>query len=86
MKKTKTFGFRRSVTQKKGLRMKNKAVFSVRLDAELYKKLIAVAEAEGRNVNNHMLHLIRTNIAYHERVHGRVDTSKVVLPAEDGES
>ncbi len=65
--------------------MKNKATFSVRLDEELYKKLIAVAEAEGRNVNNHMLHLIRTNIAYHERVHGRVDTTKVTLPAEDGE-
>ncbi len=63
--------------------MKNKAVFTVRLDEELYKKLIAVSAAEGRNVNNHMLHLIRTNIAYHERVHGKVDVSKVTLP-EDG--
>ncbi len=62
--------------------MKNKAEFSVRIDEELYKKLIAVAEAEGRSVNNHMLHLIRTNIAYHERVRGKVDVSKVTLPKE----
>ncbi len=62
--------------------MKNKATFTVRLDEELYKKLIAVAAAEGRNVNNHMLHLIRTNIAYHERARGKVDISKVVLPTE----
>lgn len=60
--------------------MKMKAEFSVRIDEDLYKKLIAVADAEGRSVNNHMLHLIRTNIAYHERVHGKVDVSKVVLP------
>ena len=73
------------MTAEKGQQMKNKTVFTVRLDEELYKKLIAVSEAEGRSVNNHMLHLIRTNIAYHERVHGRVDIAKVTLPAEDGE-
>ncbi len=65
--------------------MKNKAVFTVRIDEELYKKLIAVSEAEGRSVNNHMLHLIRTNIAYHERAKGKLDISKVVLPAEEEE-
>ena len=64
--------------------MKNKAEFTVRIDEELYKKLIAVAEAEGRSVNNHMLHLIRTNIAYHERAKGKLDVSKVVLP--DGQA
>ena len=63
--------------------MKNKATFSVRLDEELYKKLIAVAEAEGRNVNNHMLHLIRTNIAYFERCHGKIDPSKAVIPEKE---
>lgn len=66
--------------------MKSKAVFTVRLDEELYKKLIAVADAEGRSVNNHMLHLIRTNIAYHERVHGKVDISKVTLPEDGGDA
>ena len=54
---------------------KNKTVFSVRIDEEMYKKMLAVAKAEGRDLNNHMLHLIRTNIAYHERVHGKIDIS-----------
>ena len=62
---------------------KNKVVFQVRLDEEMYKKMAAVAEFDGCDVNNHILHLVRTNIAYHERVHGRIDTSKIALP--DGE-
>ena len=56
---------------------KNKVVFNVKIDEELYKKMAAVAEAEGRDINNHILHLIRTNAAYHERVHGKIDISKV---------
>ncbi len=64
---------------------KNKITFDVRIDEDLYKKLIAVAEHEGLNVNNHMLHIIRTNVAYHERVHGKIDVSKVVIPAKDEE-
>lgn len=58
---------------------KNKVTFSVRIDEELYKKMLAVAEAEGRDVNNHLLHLIRTNVAYHERIRGKIDTSKIVI-------
>lgn len=64
--------------------MKNKAVFEVRIDEELYRKLLVVAASEGRSLNNHMLHLIRTNIAYLERTHGKIDPSKAVLP-EEGE-
>lgn len=63
--------------------MKNKAVFEVRLDPEVYKKLMYVAEFEGRSLNNHILHLARTNISYHERVHGRIktsDTERIPLP------
>ncbi|MBR6917959.1 MAG: hypothetical protein IKN38_07215 [Clostridia bacterium] len=66
--------------------MKNKVTFSVKLDAETYKKLALVAEKEGKNVNNHILHLARTNIAYYERVHGRIkpsDLDAVALP-DDG--
>jgi len=59
---------------------KNKVTFSVRIDEDLYKKMLAVAEAEGRDANNHMLHLIRTNVAYHERIHGKLDTGRIKLP------
>ena len=61
---------------------KNKITFTVRIDEDLYKKMLAVAAAEGRDVDNHMLHLIRQNTAYHERVHGRIDTAKIVIPPD----
>ena len=62
--------------------MKQKAVFEVRIDEELYRKLLVVAAAEGRSLNNQMLHLIRNSVSYHERTHGRIDPSKAVLPQE----
>lgn len=64
---------------------KNKVTFEVRIDEELYRKLLAVAAAEGLNLNNHLLHIIRTNVAYHERVHGKIDVSKVSIPQEEAE-
>lgn len=64
---------------------KNKVTFDVRIDEELYKKLLAVAQAEGLNLNNHLLHIIRTNVAYHERVHGKIDVSKVTIPPDEAE-
>lgn len=66
--------------------MKNKAVFEVKLDPEIYKKLVYVSEAEGKNLNNHILHLARTNIAYYERVHGKIkpaDIENIQIPEND---
>lgn len=63
--------------------MKNKVEFTVRLDEETYRKMLVVAAEEGRSLNNHMLHLIRTNVAYFERVHGKVDPSRAVLPTQE---
>ena len=60
--------------------MKSKTVFEVRLDEEMYRKLLIVSAGEGRSLNNHMLHLIRTNIAYYERIHGRIDPAKAMIP------
>ena len=62
---------------------KNKVSFTVRIDEELYKKMVVVAESEGRELNNHILHLVRTNVAYHERIHGKVDISKVSINTEN---
>ncbi len=64
---------------------KNKISFSVRIDEELYKKFLLVAESEGRDTNNHILHLIRTNTAYYERIHGKIDVSKIKLSEEKEE-
>ena len=63
--------------------MKSKAEFTVRLDSELYKKLLFVSEKENNSLNNHMLHMIRTNVQYFEKVHGKINTAAVKLP--DGE-
>ncbi len=62
---------------------KNKITFSVRIDEDMYKKMLAVADFDKRDVNNHLLHLIRTNIAYHERIHGKIDVSKITVPSGD---
>lgn len=69
--------------------MKNKVSFEAKTDADTYRKLMFVAEKEGRNLNNHILHLARTNIAYYERVHGKIkpaDLEKIPLPDEDAEN
>lgn len=72
--------------------MKNKVSFEVRLDEEMLKKLLLVAKGDGMTLNNYVLHLARTNIAYYERVHGKikpaelasVDLSETEIPDRDG--
>ena len=65
--------------------MKQKSEFSVRLDTELYKKLIYVAEKENNNLNNHMLHMIRQNVQYFEKVHGRINTANIKIEENEEE-
>ena len=65
---------------------KNKITFSVRIDEDMYKKMLAVADFDKRDVNNHLLHLIRTNIAYHERIHGKIDISKITIPSGEDDA
>ena len=65
---------------------KNKVTFEVRVDKTLYRKLLGVAEREKCNLNNHMLKLIRTNVEYSERIHGKIDPAKYPLPEEGVES
>ena len=62
---------------------KRKVTFPVRIDENLYRKMTVVAERENSTLNNYILKLVRTNVEYSERVHGRIDASKVALP-DDG--
>ena len=68
--------------------MKTKEEFTIRIDSELYKKLIFVASKENNNLNNHMLHMIRQNVQYYEKVHGRINPAQVVIeePKENEEN
>ncbi len=63
--------------------MKAKAEFTVRLDSQLYKKLLYVAARENNSLNNHLLHIIRSNVQYFEKTHGKINTAVIQLPQED---
>ena len=65
---------------------KNKVTFEVRVDETLYRKLLGVAEREKCNLNNHMLKLIRTNVEYSERIHGKIDISKYPIPKGEADA
>lgn len=63
--------------------MKEKQTFTVRLDTQLYKKLLYVAQHENNSLNNHLLHIIRSNVQYYEKTHGKINTAAVQLPQEN---
>ncbi len=66
--------------------MKNDRNFNVKLSDELLRKLYYIAEAEKRTPNNHFIYMLRQNIAYYERVHGKISASelaKIELPSEE---
>ena len=52
--------------------MKNDKEFTLKLSADLLRRLYYIADAEHRTPNNHIIHLLRQNIAYYERVHGKI--------------
>ncbi len=60
--------------------MKSKLRVEVRLDEDMLRKAAAVAKHEGLGFNNYMMKLIRNSVAYHERVHGRIDPNKSEIP------
>ena len=57
--------------------MKNQCELQVRLPEDLLRRLLYVAEAEGRTPNNHIQMLLRNNIQYFERAKGRIDPAKL---------
>ena len=62
--------------------MKNKAKFAVSADAELCRKAAAVAAHEGLSFNNYIVKLMRSSVAYHERVHGKINPAGAALPED----
>ncbi len=45
------------------------------------RKLALISKKEGRSINNQFLFLLRNNIQYFERTHGRLNSAE--LAAED---
>ena len=54
---------------------------TLRIPEDVLRKLLYVSDAEGRSPNNHILMLLRNNIQYFERTHGRLNSAE--LAAED---
>ena len=52
--------------------MKNQTELTLRLPEDLLRRLIYIAQAEGRTPNNHLLLLLRNNVQYFERTKGRI--------------
>ncbi|MBS5062649.1 MAG: Arc family DNA-binding protein [Hungatella hathewayi] len=47
--------------------------FSLRMDAEMHRKLKSLSEFEGRSINGEVLYLIRQAIAKHEKEYGPIE-------------
>ncbi|MBE6600553.1 MAG: Arc family DNA-binding protein [Ruminococcaceae bacterium] len=57
--------------------MKNSPEITVRISEDLLRKLIYVAESEGRSLNNQILMLSRNSVAYFERAKGKIPAEKL---------
>ena len=61
--------------------MKKECTIEIRMTEELMRKLAVISKKEGRSINNQFLFLLRNNIQYFERTHGRLTSAE--LAAED---
>lgn len=61
--------------------MKKECRLEIRMSEELMRKLALISKKEGRSINNQFLFLLRNNIQYFERTHGRLSSAE--LAAED---
>ncbi|MGN1047378.1 MAG: hypothetical protein ACI4QZ_02100 [Eubacteriales bacterium] len=52
--------------------MKNECEVTFRLSADMMKKLLFVAKAEGRTINNQFLFMLRGNTSYYEKTKGKI--------------
>ncbi|MBQ4141438.1 MAG: hypothetical protein IJD70_08895 [Clostridia bacterium] len=61
--------------------MKKECKVEIRMSEDLMRKLALISKKEGRSINNQFLFLLRGNIQYFERTHGRLTNAD--LAAED---
>ena len=45
---------------------------TIRIEEEMLEKISYVADYQGRSINSHVLALIRSDIAQHEKEHGAI--------------
>ena len=57
--------------------MKKECKIEIRMSEDLMKKLAIISKKEGRSINNQFLFLLRNNIQYFERTHGRLTNAEL---------
>lgn len=63
------------------MKMKKECKIEIRMSEDLMRKLAVISKKEGRSINNQFMFLLRNNIQYFERTHGRLTNTE--LAAED---
>jgi hypothetical protein len=63
------------------MKMKKECKIEIRMSEDLMRKLAVISKKEGRSINNQFMFLLRGNIQYFERTHGRLTNAE--LAAED---
>ncbi len=61
--------------------MKKECKVEIKMSEDLMRKLSLISKKEGRSINNQFLFLLRNNIQYFERTHGKLTNAE--LNAED---
>jgi hypothetical protein len=64
--------------------MKKTYTVPVRLTEEMLRRLLVICDAEGRTPSNQFNFLLRNNIAYFEKTHGKI-TVEQLNKAKTGE-
>ena len=57
--------------------MKKECKIEIRMSEDLMRKLAVISKKEGRSINNQFLFLLRNNIQYFERTHGRLTSAEL---------
>ena len=57
--------------------MKTECKIEIRMSEDLMRKLAVISKKEGRSINNQFLFLLRNNIQYFERTHGRLTSAEL---------
>ena len=57
--------------------MKKECKIEIRMSEDLMRKLAVISKKEGRSINNQFLFLLRNNIRYFERTHGRLTSAEL---------
>ncbi len=61
--------------------MKKECKVEIKMSEDLMRKLSLISKKEGRSINNQFLFLLRNNIQYFERTHGKLTNAELI--AED---